>query len=141
MQHSAAVAGLNCKCSIVFVTEPTTTSCPPTTTTTTEPTTTTTTAATTTTGIRQQLLPERRYVSAGATAMALCLCLSRIGVLSKRLDGLVWFLAPRLLLTSCFIRKFKYLQNKGTSPWNFFLNAGLTNLLFRHGISVVGICY
>ena len=37
------------------------------------------------------------------------------------------------------IPKFCYLQNKGTSLWNFVLKSGLRK--FRHGISIVETCY
>ena len=59
-------------------------------------------------------------------AMALCLCLSQVGVLSKRLKKLDWFSARELPLaypTLCW-------KNKGTSFWNFTLNSGLRK--FRH---------
>ena len=39
----------------------------------------------------------------------------------------------------CVKRKFGYLQNKGTSVWNFVLNSGLRKC--RHGISIVETCY
>jgi len=48
----------------------------------------------------------------------------------------VSFLPPVL---HCVKRKFGYLQNKGTSFWNFVLNSGLKK--FRHGISIVETCY
>ena len=37
------------------------------------------------------------------------------------------------------IRKFSYLQNKGTFLWNFVLNSGLRRFCF--GISIVETCY
>ena len=45
------------------------------------------------------------------------------------------FLPPVL---HCVKRKFGYLQNKGTSLWNFVLNSRLRK--FRHGISIVEKC-
>ena len=48
----------------------------------------------------------------------------------------VSFLPPVL---HCVTRKFCYLQNKGTSFWNFVLKSGLRK--FRHGISIVETCY
>ena len=63
----------------------------------------------------------------------ICLCLSEVGVLSKGMNGLIWFLARRLLSTStalCF---------NGTSLGNLFLYSGLRKL--RHGILIVETCY
>jgi len=55
-------------------------------------------------------------------AMALCLCLSQLGVLSKCMDGSsfwhVGFFQP-------ILRKFGYLQNAGNFLWNVVLNSGL----------------
>ena len=48
----------------------------------------------------------------------------------------VSFLPPVL---HCVKSKFGYLQNKGTSLWNFVLNSGVKK--FRHGISIVETCY
>jgi len=48
----------------------------------------------------------------------------------------VSFLPPVL---HCVKRTFDYLQNKGTSLWNFVLNSGLRKL--RQGISIVETCY
>ena len=47
------------------------------------------------------------------------------------------FLPPVLL--QYVKRKFGYIQNKGSSLWNFVLNSGLRK--FRHGISIVETCY
>ena len=41
--------------------------------------------------------------------------------------------------TPCVVRKFGYLQKKGTSLWNFAPNSRLRK--FRHGISVVETCH
>jgi len=62
------------------------------------------------TRLRLAFLPARRYANAGILAMTLCPCLSVclshvVGVLSKRMDGIIWFLAWELLSTSptlCF---------------------------------------
>jgi len=76
-------------------------------------------------------------------AMVLCLsvCLSQIGVQSTRLNESACFLVWTLFrpIIHCVIRKFRYLQNKGTSPWDFVPNFGLG--IFRHGISIVEECY
>ena len=71
-------------------------------------------------------------------------CLSEVGVLSKRMNESSWFLEQELPSTPpilhCVKRKFGYLQNKGTSLWNFFVpNSGLEKLCF--GISIVETCY
>ena len=51
--------------------------------------------------VKVQFLPARCYASAdtgyGPVSVCLCLCLSQVGVLSKCLDGLFWFLARGLL--------------------------------------------
>jgi len=47
--------------------------------------------------------------------------------------------ASFLPILRCVKRKFGYLQNKGTSFWNFVLNSRLRK--FRHGISIVETCY
>jgi len=64
---------------------------------------------------------------------------SRYSIETDERIKLVWhvsFLPPVL---HCVKRKFGYLQNKGTSLWNFVLNSGLRK--FRHGISIVETCY
>jgi len=55
----------------------------------------------------------------------------------KWLEGSSWFLAWGLFSTSptMCLRKFRHLQNKGTSLWTFFLKSGLRK--FHHGISIV----
>jgi len=71
-----------------------------------------------------------------ATALCLSVCLyvsgsvllSQVGVLSKCMDGLMWFVDMEASFDQSYIvviRKFRYLQNKGTSLWNFFLNSEL----------------
>jgi len=50
-------------------------------------------------------LPARRYASTGTSYGPVSVCLSQLGVLSKGMNGLIWFLAWKLLLTSpslCF---------------------------------------
>jgi len=47
-------------------------------------------------------LPTRSYASAGTTSsgpVSVCLCLSQVGVLSKRMNESGWFLARELPLT------------------------------------------
>jgi len=50
------------------------------------------------------------------------------------------FLAREIPSTysTCHVSTFEYLENKGTSLWNFVLNSGLRK--FRHGISIVEAC-
>ena len=65
-------------------------------------------------------LSARRYATAGTSygPVSICLsvslfvsdCLSKVGVLSKRMDGSIWFLARRLLAISPTLRKFRYVQ-------------------------------
>ena len=70
--------------------------------------------------------------------MALCLCLSQVGVLSKWADGSSWFLACRLLSIRpilCFkeiqvFTELKYLQKSQ--------NSGLRKFYF--GISIAETC-
>ena len=71
----------------------------------------------------------RVLVMALSPSACLSVCLSvslpRVGVLSNGMNRLIWFVARELLSTSpapCS-RKFRYLQNMGTSRWNFFLNS------------------
>ena len=84
----------------------------------------------------------RAMLSSAVLAMGLCLSvsvrLSQVGVLSK---GLVFGMCASFhpSYVHCVKRKFGYLQNKGASLWNFFLNSGLRK--FRHGISIVETCY
>ena len=90
------------------------------------------------------LFTARSYASA-LLAMGLCLsvCPSvrhksvfyRNGWTNRAGFWHVSFLPPVL---HC-VKKFGYLQNKGTSLWNFVLNSGLRK--FRHGISIVETCY
>ena len=79
-----------------------------------------------------------RYYSYGQVSVCLCRSVtSRIQVTSliwlKR-SSWFWhggFLPPVL---HCVTRKFGYLQNNGTSLWNFVPNYGLRK--FRHGKSI-----
>ena len=69
----------------------------------------------------------RRYASGGAShgLLYVSVCLSVTSRCSVKRDErinlvLAWgFFRPVLL---CVLKKFSYLQNKGTSLWNFFLN-------------------
>jgi len=54
--------------------------------------------------------------------LSVCLCLSQVGVLSKRLN-------PRSIL-HCVIRKVRYLQNKSTFFRNFVPNFGLRKFCY-----------
>ena len=77
-------------------------------------------------------------------AMALCLCPSQVGVLSKRPNKSGWFLAWELLSTytlHCIIRKLGYLQNKGTCLWNSAPNSRFRNFFARHDRSIEEMCY
>jgi len=44
-----------------------------------------------------------------------------------------------IITLRCVVRKFGYLQNKGTSLWKFVLDSGLRK--YRHSISVVEARY
>ena len=80
----------------------------------------------------------RDAMLARVLAMALCPCLSEVGVLSKRMDGIICFLAREHLLTS-YTLCFKEIQvcTKITAlpSGTFFLNFGLRK--FRYSISIV----
>ena len=45
-------------------------------------------------------------------SVSVCVCLSQVGVLSKGMNGLIWFLAWRLFrpVLHCVLRKFRHLQ-------------------------------
>ena len=66
------------------------------------------------------------FLTHGVVAMALCLRLSQVGVLSKRLNEWGWFwrgsFFPHVL--HCIIRKFMYLL-KGHFIWHFAPGFGL----------------
>ena len=52
-------------------------------------------------------LPTRRYASAVVSygpVSVMSVCLSQVGVLSKGMNGLIWFLAGKLLSTSPTLR-------------------------------------
>ena len=72
-----------------------------------------------------------------------CVRLSQVGVLSKRLDESSWLLACELpsVHPSYTVLKGNSVisKSKGTSLWNFVLNSGLRK--FRHGMSNVETCY
>ena len=66
-----------------------------------------------------------------------CLCLSQVGVLSKRLNESSWFFG----IWASFHPSYTVLKgnsdiskNNGTSVWNFVLKSGLRK--FHHGISI-----
>ena len=82
-----------------------------------------------------------RGTSPGPVSVCLFVCPLQVGVLSKRMNESSWFCRVSFLppVLHCVKRKFGYLQNKGTSLWNFFLNSRLGK--FRHGISIVVTCY
>ena len=65
------------------------------------------------------------------------LCLSHVGVLSKRKNESSCFWHGSFLqrILHRVLRKSEYLQNKGTSLWNFAANSGLRK--FRHGKLIV----
>jgi len=89
------------------------------------------------------ILPAQRYASAGTSygpvSVCLSVSLSQVGVLSKGMNGLIWFWHGGFFrpVLHCVLRKFRYLQyrSKGTSLWNFVLNSGLRKV--RHGMSIV----
>ena len=84
------------------------------------------------------VLPARRYASAGiarCSCLSVCLCLSQVGVLSKRFNELGWFLARELSST---YRIHVPSKNESTSLWNF---APKSKKKFRHNISIVEACY
>jgi len=55
--------------------------------------------------VRGELLPARRYASAdsyGPVFVCVCVCLSQVDVLSKRMNESSWFLAWELHSTLCY---------------------------------------
>ena len=72
-----------------------------------------------------------------------CLCLSQVGVLSKRMNGSSWYFcigASFDLSCTLFYRKIRVsLKNKGASLPNFVHNSGLSK--FRHHTFIVATCY
>jgi len=74
-------------------------------------------------------------------AMALCLsvsvCLSQVGVLSKRMNESSWVLVWELPSTypAVLKRNSGIFNNKGTSLWKFIQNSGLRKFCF--GTSIV----
>jgi len=82
-------------------------------------------------------------VLAMALCLSVCVCvgLSQVGVLSKRLNESGWFFGVRAsfyLSYSVFQGNSGTLKNKDTSPWNFAPDSGLR---FRHSMSIVEACY
>ena len=73
----------------------------------------------------RSFLPARRFAGAGTGygPVSVSVCLSQVGVLSKGMNGFVWFLAWRLLSTSptLYVKKTQVStkKHKGTSSWNF----------------------
>jgi len=58
----------------------------------------------------------QRGISCCLVILSVCLCLSQVGLLSKRLEiELSWFWHRGSF--DCIIRKFGYLQNNGTFLW------------------------
>ena len=76
-------------------------------------------------------------------SLCLCLCLSVTRRFSiKTVERIEWFLAWNVsssYVTLRVLRKYGYLQNEGTSLWNFVRNSRLRK--FRHGISIVETYY
>jgi len=76
-------------------------------------------------------------------AMTLCLCLSQVGVLSKRLEGSRCFGVEASFDLSYIVYKEIRVATKirvGLLPsGTFLLNSGLEK--FRHGISIAEMCY
>jgi len=94
-------------------------------------------------------LPARRYASAGTSygpvsdclSACVCVCLSQVGVLSKRLNKSDCFLSWELLLiytTLCY-KEIQVLSKARVLPWKFAPNCGLRK--FPHSISSVKACY
>jgi len=88
------------------------------------------------------LLPARRCASAGTScgpvSVCLSVCLSEVGILSKRQNESSCFLACELPSTHPTPSSKEILvstQNKGISLWNFVPNSALRK--FCHGISFV----
>jgi len=78
----------------------------------------------------------------GHVSVCVCVRLSQVGVLSKRLNESSWCLTcelPSIRPTLCSKETRLLPKNKGNSLWNFVLNSGLRKL--RHGISIVETCY
>jgi len=91
----------------------------------------------------QQFLPRDAMHPRYMLWACVCLCLSQVGVLLKRLNESGWFLACELPSTHALYTVFKgnlvISKNKGTSLRNFVLNSGFRK--FRHGILIVETCY
>ena len=75
----------------------------------------------------ERLLPARRYASAGniyghvSVSVYLSVCLSQVGVLSKRVDGSSWFWRGGFFDQSyaVFLKNSCIYKNKGTFLWLF----------------------
>jgi len=83
-------------------------------------------------------LPARRYASAGASRVSVCLSvsvsLSQVGVLSKQMDESNWFWRGSSFHLSYTVLKgnSSNFRNKGTSFWNFVPESGLWKILPRY---------
>jgi len=96
------------------------------------------------TGIHNEQIVTARCYASAVLAMGLCLSVRHKSVFYR--NGWTnragfWHVSFLLPVLHCVKRKYGYgyLQNKGTSLWNFVLNSGLRK--FRHGISIVETCY
>jgi len=92
-------------------------------------------------GLISLFLPARRYASAGTSYAPVYarLCPLHVGVLWKRMDGLIWFLARRLLSTSLIVCCKEILISTKRVLRNVYLNSRLRKV--RHGISIVETFY
>ena len=67
----------------------------------------------------RSFLPARRYASAGTSygPVSVCLCLSQVGVLSKRLNESGWFLARELPYThpTCLFASYSGLRSSSVN--------------------------
>ena len=85
------------------------------------------------------ILPAQRYASASTSygPVSVCLCLLQVGILSKGMDGMIWFLARGLISTSRKLcRKEIHVSTKiKVLPSKTFPNFGFRN--FHHRISIV----
>ena len=73
---------------------------------------------------------------------SVCLCLSQVGVLSKRLDESSCFFCTKAFFDLSYRvlkRNSDIYKNNGTSLRDFVPNSGLRK--FCHGISIVEACY
>jgi len=99
--------------------------------------------------LTNSLLSARRYASSGTShdpvssiclsvCLSVCVCLSQVGVLSKRMNESSWLLAwelPIIYPTNFLKENSGISKNKGTSLWNFVPNSSLRKVCF--GTSIV----